>query len=157
MAAAVWREGDFRDWTAAGPFQRRGKNGDCGTATAKLKTEFRGDEMSELVALYDEATQLKNAGDLAGAVGKLQEILAIDENYVLAHTALAVHLQKLGQNEAALKHAKKVVELEPNDPFSHAQLSVISQRCGRITEAEDALAHSNRMGAGGCSTGGCGH
>ncbi|WP_013627879.1 MULTISPECIES: tetratricopeptide repeat protein [Rubinisphaera] len=106
--------------------------------------------MSDLNALYDEANQLKEQGNLEGAVEKLQQILAEDENYVLAHTALAVHLQRLGHNEQALAHAKKVVELEPNDPFSHAQLSVISQRCGRITEAEDALAHSQKMGGGGC-------
>lgn len=106
--------------------------------------------MSDLNAMYDAANVLKDQGDLNGAVAKLREVLAIDETFVLAHTALAVHLQKLGHNEDALKHAKRVVELEPNDPFSHAQLSVISQRCGRITEAEDALANSNRMGAGGC-------
>jgi len=108
--------------------------------------------MSDLNALYDEANQLKEQGNLEGAVEKLQQILAEDENYVLAHTALAVHLQRLGKNDAALAHAKKVVELEPNDPFSHAQLSVISQRCGRITEAEDALAHSQKMGGGGCGS-----
>ncbi|MFN3161753.1 MAG: tetratricopeptide repeat protein [Rubinisphaera brasiliensis] len=106
--------------------------------------------MSDLNAFYDEANQLKEQGNLEGAVEKLQQILAEDENYVLAHTALAVHLQRLGHNEQALAHAKKVVELEPNDPFSHAQLSVISQRCGRITEAEDALAYSQKMGGGGC-------
>ncbi|HCS54560.1 tetratricopeptide repeat protein [Rubinisphaera sp.] len=108
--------------------------------------------MSDLNTLYDEATKLKNVGDLEGAVAKLREILVQDDQYVLAHTALAVHLQKLGHNEQALAHAKKVVEIEPDDPFSHAQLSVISQRCGMITEAEDALAQSNNMGAGGCGS-----
>ena len=112
--------------------------------------------MADLNALYDESSKLKDAGDLEGAVGKLQEILAEDDSFVLAHTALAVHLQKLGNNQQALEHAKKVVELEPNDPFSHAQLSVIAQRCGMIMEAEDALARSNTMGSGGCGSGGCG-
>ena len=109
-------------------------------------------DMADLNALYNEASKLKDAGDLEGAVAKLQEILAEDENYVLAHTALAVHMQKLGNNDQALAHAKKVVELEPEDPFSHAQLSVIAQRCGRITEAEDALARSNTRGSGGCGS-----
>ncbi|MCA8988394.1 MAG: tetratricopeptide repeat protein [Planctomycetaceae bacterium] len=108
--------------------------------------------MSDLNALYDAATALKNQGDLPGAVAKLQEILEQDPGYVLAHTALAVHLQKLGNPQQALAHAKKVVELEPNDPFSHAQLSVIAQRCGMIMEAEDALARSNQMGSGGCGS-----
>jgi len=106
--------------------------------------------------MYDEATKLKDQGNLEDAVAKLKELLAEDETFVLAHTAIAVHLQKLGQNEEALSHAKKVVELEPYDPFSHAQLSVISQRCGRIEAAEDALARSSAMGQGGCGSGGCG-
>jgi len=108
--------------------------------------------MSDLNSKYDAAQKLKDEGDLQGAVAQLQEILAEDPNFVLAHTALAVHLQKLGNNEQALAHARKVVELEPDDPFSHAQLSVIAQRCGRINDAEDALARSNNMGAGGCGS-----
>ncbi len=112
--------------------------------------------MANLNAMYDEATALKEQGNLEGAVEKLKEILAEDETFVLAHTALAVHLQKLGHNAEALAHAKRVVELDPDDPFSHAQLSVIAQRCGHIEAAEDALARSNTMGQGGCGGGGCG-
>jgi len=114
--------------------------------------------MANLNAMYDEATALKEEGNLEAAVAKLKEVLAEDEGFVLAHTALAVHLQKLGHNEEALAHAKKVVELAPDDPFSHAQLSVISQRCGNIEAAEDALERSNTMGqGGGCGGGGgCG-
>lgn len=114
--------------------------------------------MADLNTMYDEATAMKDQGNLEGAVAKLKEVIAEDETFVLAHTAIAVHLQKLGQNEEALSHAKKVVELEPEDPFSHAQLSVISQRCGHIEDAEDALARSSAMGqGGGCGGGGgCG-
>ncbi|MBL4884331.1 MAG: tetratricopeptide repeat protein [Planctomycetaceae bacterium] len=112
--------------------------------------------MADLNVMYDEATALKDQGDLEGAVAKLKEVLTEDETFVLAHTAIAVHLQKLGQNDEALTHAKRVVELEPDDPFSQAQLSVIAQRCGQITAAEDALARSNTMGSGGCGSGGCG-
>ena len=114
--------------------------------------------MADLNAMYDEATTLKEEGNLEAAVAKLKEVLAEDEGFVQAHTALAVHLQKLGHNEEALAHAKKVVELDPDDPFSHAQLSVISQRYGNIEAAEDALERSNTMGqGGGCGGGGgCG-
>lgn len=89
--------------------------------------------------LYDEGTALKDQGDLEGAVAKWQEILTIDPDYVLAHMALGVHLQKLGQLDEAIKHAVRVTELEPNDSFSFTQLSVIYQRCGRIPEAEAAM------------------
>lgn len=95
--------------------------------------------------MYDEANELKEQGDLEGAVAKLQEILGEDDTYTLAHSALAVHLQRLGQHDEAISHAIKVTEQEPNDTFSWVQLSVIYQRCGRIQEAEDAMARSRQI------------
>ena len=95
--------------------------------------------------MYDEAVQLKDQNDLAGAIAKLKEILVIDSTHVLAHSALAVNLQKAGSFEEAIEHAKRVTELEPNDPFSFTQLSVIYQRCGRIPEAETAMYQARAM------------
>lgn len=99
--------------------------------------------------LYDEADQLKEQGDLDGAVAKLQEILLIDEGHVLAHSALAIHLQRLDRPDDAIAHAVRVTELEPDDPFSFTQLSVICQRCGRIPEAEEAMAKAHMIQGGG--------
>lgn len=95
--------------------------------------------------LYDEASKLKNAGQLEEAVAKLQEILKIAPEHVLAHSALGVHLQKLGRPDEAIAHAVRVTELEPKDPFSFTQLSVIYQRCGRIQQAEDAMARAHML------------
>lgn len=97
--------------------------------------------------LYDEANNLKEQGDLDAAVEKLREILVLDPNHLLAHSALAVHLHKLGDYDAAIAHALKVIELAPTDPFSYTQLSVIYQRCGRIQEAEDAMARAHMLQA----------
>jgi Flp pilus assembly protein TadD len=96
--------------------------------------------MPTLDEMYDQAVALKEQGDLEGAVARLNEIVASDPNYVLAHSALAVHLQKLGRYDDAIHHAVRVTELEPHDAFSFTQLSVIYQRCGRIQQAEDAMA-----------------
>jgi len=101
--------------------------------------------MAEINQLYDEAHQLKEQGDLEGAVAKLREGLELDETHALTHSALAVNLQRLGQFEDAIKHATRVTELEPNDPFSYTQLSVICQRCGKIQEAEDAMEKSRQV------------
>jgi Flp pilus assembly protein TadD len=95
--------------------------------------------------LYDQALELKNQGDLKGAIAKWKEGLEVEPGHTLTHQALAVHLQKIGETEDAIAHAVKVTELEPNDPFSFTQLSVILQRCGRIPEAEDAMARSRTM------------
>jgi len=99
--------------------------------------------------LYDEAAALKEAGDLEAAAAKLEEIIKIDEGHLLAHSALAVYLQKLGRNDEAIAHALKVVELEPTDAFNFTQLSVIYQRCGKIPEAEEAMARAHQIQAGG--------
>jgi len=105
--------------------------------------------MADLDAMYAEANELKEQGDLEAAVAKLEELVNIDENYTLAHAALAVHLQRLGKNEDAIAHATKVTKLEPTDSFSFTQLSVICQRCGLIPEAEAAMAQAQQIQMGG--------
>jgi Flp pilus assembly protein TadD len=90
--------------------------------------------------LYDEATELRDRGDQDGAIAKLNEAIAIDPNYTLAHGMLAKLYADQAQADQAIFHARRVVELEPNDVFSYTALSVIYQRCGRIPEAEEAKA-----------------
>ena len=49
-----------------------------------------------------------------------------------------------GQTEA-VEHARRVCELEPNEPFSYTALSVACMRAGKIEEAEEALGRSRMM------------
>jgi len=111
--------------------------------------------MSDVVKLYDEADAFKEQGKLDEAVAKLNEALAIDENYTLAHSALAILLQKLGKNEEAVRHVQRVCELEPNDPFSYTSMSVICQRVYASTQnmefvrlAEEAMERSRQLAQG---------
>jgi tetratricopeptide (TPR) repeat protein len=108
--------------------------------------------MPERVQLYDEADKLKAEGRLDEAAEKLQQALAIDDTYALAHSALAVILQRLGRHDEAIKHAVRVTELEPNDPFSFTALSVTYQRAfagtnqmGYIRLAEEAMERSRML------------
>jgi tetratricopeptide (TPR) repeat protein len=108
--------------------------------------------MPDRVRLYDEADKLKAEGRLEEAAEKLQQALAIDETYPLAHSALAVILQRLGRHEEAIQHALRVTELEPNDPFSFTALSVTYQRAfagtnqmGYIRLAEEAMERSRML------------
>ena len=109
--------------------------------------------MPSAAELYDEADQLKEQGKLEDAVAKLREALELDADYPLAHSALAVHLQKLGQHEQAVVHAQRVCELVPDDPFSFTALSVIYQRVFAATQnhefirlAEEAMERSRIVG-----------
>lgn len=95
--------------------------------------------------LYDEADRLKDDGKNEEAVAKLQEALAVDPGYALAHSALAVVLTRLKRHDEAVAHALKVCELEPKDPFSFTALSVTCQRAGKIMEAEDAMARARML------------
>ncbi|HYO25336.1 MAG TPA: tetratricopeptide repeat protein [Lacipirellulaceae bacterium] len=108
--------------------------------------------MSDVVKLYDEADALRAAKNLDAAAAKLQEALVLDEGYALAHSALAVVLQQLGKHDEAIQHARRVTELEPNDPFSFTALSVTYQRAfagtqqmGYIRLAEEAMEQSRQL------------
>jgi Flp pilus assembly protein TadD len=101
--------------------------------------------MPTINELYDEAVKLKDAGKLEDAVAKLREILTINQDYPLAHSALAIYLGRLGRHEEAVAFAKRVCELEPNDPRSFTALSVVCVRAGMIQAAEDAKARAQMM------------
>jgi tetratricopeptide (TPR) repeat protein len=108
--------------------------------------------MADPIALYDEADKLKDDGKLDEAAAKLNEALQADGNYALAHSALAVVLQKLGRHDEAIAHARKVCELEPSDAFSFTALSVTYQRAFAGTNnmqyirmAEDAMEQSRML------------
>lgn len=98
--------------------------------------------------LYAEAEQLKEAGDLEGAVAKLNELITADNEFALAHSALAVYCGRLGKHEDAIKHGQEVCRIEPEDAFSFTAMSVTYQRAGRIPEAEDAMARAHTIQQG---------
>jgi len=91
---------------------------------------------------YDEAIELQQAGKLEEAIGKLEQLLADQPDYALAHAGLSVFYGKLGRHDEAITHAQQVCQLEPDDPFSFMAMSLICQRAGRLAEAEQALAQA---------------
>ena len=100
--------------------------------------------------LYDQAVDLRDRGDKPGAVAKLEEAVAADPTFAIGHGMLAKLFVDLAESDKAIAHAKKVVELEPDDTFSYTALSVVYQRCGKIPEAEHAkaIAYNKEMGLG---------
>lgn len=97
---------------------------------------------------YQAAERLKDTGDLAGAVAALETLVVDQPDFALAHSALAAWCTRLERHDDAVRHARRVCELEPQDPFSFTALSVACMRGGRIAEAEDALARSRMLQAG---------
>ena len=97
---------------------------------------------------YDAAQATKAAGRLAEAVVELEAVVADHPDFALAHSALAAWCTRLERHEDAVRHARRVCEIEPHDPFSYTALSVACMRAGRIAEAEDALARSRALQGG---------
>ncbi len=95
--------------------------------------------MTSVDQRYDEAIELQQAGKLEEAVANIEALLIERPDYPLAHSALGVFYGKLDRQDEAVEHARRVCELEPDDPFSFMALSMICQRAGRIPEAEQAL------------------
>jgi Flp pilus assembly protein TadD len=110
--------------------------------------ENGADPMPTPHELYDSAVDLKDKGDREGAISRLEDAIALDPKFTIAHGMLAKLFADLAQTDEAIAHAKKVVELEPDDTFSYTALSVIYQRCGKIPEAEHAkaIAYNKQMG-----------
>jgi tetratricopeptide (TPR) repeat protein len=98
--------------------------------------------------LYNQAADLRDQGDKPGAIAKLEEAVQLDPAFAIGHGMLAKLYADIAEADKAIEHAKKVVELEPDDTFSYTALSVIYQRCGRIPEAEHAkaMAWQKQMG-----------
>jgi Flp pilus assembly protein TadD len=94
---------------------------------------------------YAAAEQIKDAGDLAGAVAAMEAVVAEEPEYALAHSALAAWCTRLERHDEAVRHARRACELEPRDPFSYTALSVACMRAGMIPEAEEALAKSRML------------
>jgi len=96
--------------------------------------------------------KLKDSGQPEAAIEKLGELLAENDTYALAYSALAVLYGKLNQHDKAVANAVRVSELAPEDSFSWTALSVIYQRAFAATNehryiqlAEDAMAKSKSM------------
>ncbi len=94
---------------------------------------------------YADAEKIKDAGDLAGAVAALEAVVADEPTFALAHSALAAWCTRLERHQEAVRHARRVVELEPQEAFSYTALSVACMRAGLIPEAEDALARARML------------
>ncbi len=97
------------------------------------------------VEMYDSAIELQQKGCVEEAVGKLLELVAQDDNFALAHAALSVFCLKLERNDEAVAHARRVCELEADDPFSYIALSLVCQKAGQLAEAEQAMGQARQV------------
>lgn len=94
---------------------------------------------------YDDAVNLQQQGKTEEAIGKLEELIAEEPTYALAHAALGKFYSDREHFDKAISHAQKVCEIEPDDPFNFTALSIVYQKAGRRAEAEEAMARAVQL------------
>jgi len=110
--------------------------------------------MSDVHSKYNEVEKLIDDEKFEDAIAGLNEIVAEDDSFVLAHLALARVYTKTGQHAEAIQHGEKACELEPQESFNFTAMSVTYQRAwagtqdqSYIQKAEDAMAKAQMIQA----------
>ena len=84
-------------------------------------------------------------GEHAEAIRLYREAIASDGTLAIAWNGLSMALSQSGDMDGAIEAARKLIELEPDDPLSHTNLSRLYQQNGMIPEAEDESAIAMRL------------
>jgi Flp pilus assembly protein TadD len=101
--------------------------------------------MSQALATYREGFKLFADDQPDAAIEKYREALAQDAELAIAWNALSVALRQRGDLDGAIDAGRKLVELEPDDPLSHTNLSILFQMQGRIDDAEAEKAQAMQL------------
>lgn len=96
--------------------------------------------MSDAGALYKNAFDHFVNNRLEEAIRGYREALEADPGLAIAWNGLAMALDRQGDLDAAIEAARRLVELEPDEPLSHTSLSMIYMRKGMVPEAEQEKA-----------------
>ncbi len=103
-----------------------------------MRTPSPTSPADDALDLYDRAIGLLAAGDPAQAAHFFERCLDLDPALLDARHGLIRALGDCGQMDRAIAEARRLAELDPDDPLPHTSLSILYQRTGRIAEAEAA-------------------
>jgi predicted Zn-dependent protease len=95
-----------------------------------------GPSVLQLNMEYDLAQAAEAQGDMALAARYYARALSDRPNFTEAAVRLATVLAKAGNYGDALRAARSAVQRSPNDPRTHAVLSVLLERAGSPDEAK---------------------
>ncbi|MFQ5416590.1 MAG: tetratricopeptide repeat protein [Myxococcota bacterium] len=101
--------------------------------------------MSVARASYKQGFLEFAEGRIDAAVAKYREALELDPKYALAWNALSMALRQQGDLDGAIDAAVELIALEPDDPLSHTNLSILYQMKGMIPEAEEEKAQAMQL------------
>ena len=101
--------------------------------------------MSEARELYKQGFERFAEGDVEGAIALYRQAIAADASLSIAWNALSMALARQGDLDGAIEAANKLIELEPDDPLSHTNLSRFLQQKGLVPEAEAEMAKATQL------------
>ena len=101
--------------------------------------------MSDARALAKQAFSHLANDRVDEAVAAYREAVTLDPLLPIAWNGLATALAQQGDLDGALEASRRLVELEPDDPLGHTNLSLFYMRKGMIPEAEAEKALAMRL------------
>jgi predicted Zn-dependent protease len=93
----------------------------------------------ELEARFRQASRDYNNGDLSGARTIFEDLVAADPGSAAAEASLGAVLVRLRENEAALVHLNRALELNPREMTAYVNRGEVYLRLGRRQEGENDL------------------
>ena len=96
--------------------------------------------MPDARALYREGFKHFADDRITEAVDCYQRAVDAEPDLAIAWNGLSMTLRRKGDLDGAIEAGLKMVELEPDDPLSHTNLSILYQAKDMIQEAEDEKA-----------------
>lgn len=100
---------------------------------------------SDARALYQEGFDHFANDRLDEAIACYRRAVEADAGLAIAWNGLAMALSEQGDVDGAVEAARRLVELEPDEPLGHTTLSMMYQRKGMIPEAEEEKAAAMQL------------
>lgn len=98
--------------------------------------------MTNIDELYREGFRRFKAGEFAGCIEVLEEVLARDPSHVEALRTIGMAWYRREDHPRALAYGERLVAAAPEDAVSHTTVSLFLMKNGRIEEAEAASARA---------------
>lgn len=92
------------------------------------------------VDAYNAGAQLANSGDVAGAIAKIEEAVALKPSLTAGHMALAKLYVRAEQWQKAIDAANKVLEISPDEPDMFIVLARSYEETGNAAKAKEFAA-----------------
>ena len=96
--------------------------------------------MPDARALYRQGFQYFADNRIDEAIDCYRRAVAAAPDLAIAWNGLSITLKRKGDLDGAIEAGLKIIELEPDDPLSHSNLSILYQAKGLIQQAEDEKA-----------------